>query len=489
MPKYISIEDIQSNKELQNKITWQVRTRYTDSETYMSEKRRLFQYRYSKFTNPADSETDKIKIHLLFQHLKAFISTYYTEGLTAGFVGAEFLDDDYAYMLETCYKKDIVTMNKKQKDFFHIMNIWFYGVSILMKDWYDNVNQTIKYSVVSPEYRLPDPNGNLVKGFRYHMFDFSITMEEMKQANKESKSWPIYINLDKINKTTDEAKQTSDRKKEDRNLWTANTDEQYHGTRVFMEREGVKYIADFFNNRNVIGRRERIQPISKEEKKYPHIIPFPVEVTNAFPLENDPCGMWLAELVLSFQKAKNRLMNMALRKEERNSWFQLLLADISKIQDIDLLAERPTDWPIIIPFNGEMWPLNGDVVRPVIDGIKADQSTLNLSSILDIEAQSQTGFTSQNRWLPFNPAGSLWEAKMQQVNSNLIFSLDSECISRWEVNFVKNMWLRWLKEFLPENEKKYARIGSGIASNEVMIDGKDIRDHWDPDVYVESKNY
>jgi hypothetical protein len=58
-----------------------------------------------------------------------------------------------------------------------------------------------------------------------------------------------------------------------------------------MEREGVKYIADFFNGRNVIGRRERIQPVSKEEKKYPHIIPFPVEVTNAFPLENDPCGM------------------------------------------------------------------------------------------------------------------------------------------------------------------------------------------------------
>jgi hypothetical protein len=34
-----------------------------------------------------------------------------------------------------------------------------------------------------------------------------------------------------------------------------------------------------------------------------------------------------------------------------------------------------------------MGALNGDVVRPVIDGIKADQSTLNLSNILDIEAQ------------------------------------------------------------------------------------------------------
>lgn len=487
MPKYITIEDINSNKELHDKITWKIRTRYQDSETYMSKKRELFQYWYSKFTNPADSETDKIKIHLLFQHLKAFISTYYTEGLTAWFIGTEFLDDDYAYMLETCYKKDMVTMKKKQKDFFNILNIGFYGVSLAMKSSYDNINQTITYDIVSPEYWLPDPTGNLVRGFKYHMFDFSISKQEMEDINKQSKSWPIYTNLDKINKTTDEAKQHNDKKKEDRDLWTANDDTDFHGTRAFFEREGVKYIADFFNGRNIISRRERVMPVSDEEKKNPSLIPHPVEVYNAFPLENDPCGVGLAELVLSFQKAKNRLMNMSLRKEERNSWFQLLLADISKIQDIDMLAERPTDWPIIIPFNWEMWPLNGDVVRPVIDGIKADQSTLNLASVLDVEAQAQTGFTATNRWLPFWPDISLGEAKMQQVNSNLLFSLDSECISRWEVNFVKNIWLRGLKEHLPENEKKYARIGNGIASNEVMIDGKDIRDHNDPDIYVEPK--
>lgn len=487
MPKYLTIEDIKSDESLQNKIIWQIKNWYQDSETYMSEKRRLFQYRYSKLTNPADSETDKIKIHLFFQHLKAFISTYYVEWLTAGFVWAEFLDDDYAYMLETCYKKDIDTMNKKQKDFFHIMNIGFYGVSLLMKDGYDEINKTVKYSVVSPEYRLPDPQWNIIKWFRYHMFDFSITREEIDAINKESKTGDIYINVDKYSKVYEESETFTDTKKEQRSLGTGINNDSINWTRVFMERNGVKYVCDMFNNRSVIGRRERIMPVSEEEKKYPSLIPFPVVVVNAFPLENDPCGISLAELVLSFQNAKNRLMNMALRKEERNSGFQILLADISKIQDIDLLAERPTDWPIIVPFNWEMWPLNGDVIRPVMDWIRADQTTLNLANVLDFEAQSNSWFTASNRWLPFWPDVSLWEAKMQQVNSNLIFSLDSECISWWEVSFVKDVWLRSLKEFLPDNEKKYARIGSGIASNEVMIDGKDIRDHWDPDIFVESR--
>jgi hypothetical protein len=32
-------------------------------------------------------------------------------------------------------------------------------------------------------------------------------------------------------------------------------------------------------------------PVSDEEKKYPTLIPFPVEVVNAFPLADDPCGI------------------------------------------------------------------------------------------------------------------------------------------------------------------------------------------------------
>jgi hypothetical protein len=74
-----------------------------------------------------------------------------------------------------------------------------------------------------------------------------------------------------------------------------------------------------FNNRTVLGRREEIRPVDEAERKNPSLIPFPVEVYNASPLENDPCGIGLAELILDFQNAKNRLMNLDLRKEEWNA--------------------------------------------------------------------------------------------------------------------------------------------------------------------------
>jgi hypothetical protein len=88
---------------------------------------------------------------------------------------------------------------------------------------------------------------------------------------------------------------------------------------VFLERDGRKYICDVFNKQSLIGRWEEIKPVDDVEKKNPHRIPFPVEVYNAFPLEDDPCGLGLAELILDFQNAKNRLMNLTLRKEEWNA--------------------------------------------------------------------------------------------------------------------------------------------------------------------------
>jgi hypothetical protein len=481
------MKDIQSDENLAKDIIWWVQTRYRESEEYMGNKRKLFQYWYEKFTNPADSQTDKIKIHILFQQLKAFISTYYSEGMSVEFIGREFLDDDFAYMLEVCAKYDYEKMNKRQKDFFHIMNIWFYGVSILMKTWYDNINNTITYDVVSPNYWLPDPKGNVIDWFRYHMFDFQISQEEIDAINSQSTTWPVYVNVDKYSKTNIGKTEIEDRNKKARQINSSIINDVYQGTRVFMEYKGCKYVADFFSERGVIGRWEKIQPVTKEEKKNPSIIPFPVQVVNAFPLEDDPCGIGLAEMVLSFQNAKNRLMNLALKKEEWNAWFRVLLADISRIQDIDLLAERPTNGPIIIPYDGNLAPLTNNIVQPVMDGIQADQSTINLANILDQEAQISTWWTSQQRGMPFWPNISATEAKMQQVNSNIIFRIDSEVIGWWETGFWRDMWLRWLKEFLPANQKKFARIGNGLVSTDVEITKQDMDEHWEPDIIVQSK--
>lgn len=486
----IKFDRILSDDKLNKKMVSQIKIRHTESETFMSKKRKLYKEWYSKYTNPASTETQMIKINMLHQHMKAFISTYYENWLNVGMVGREFLDDDYAYMLETIAKNDYTLMNKKQKDFINMFNVGFYGASLAVKNWYDAVNDVIKYDIFSPDYWLPDVNGNIVKWFKYHMFDFTIGKTEIDNINaiaERNGEDPVYRNIDKYTTVSDWAKQITNNKRTDRGLWWETIDtESYDGTRCFIEREGIKYMIEIFSNQSIIGKFEAIQPVDDVERKNPELIPFPVEVYNAFVLDSDPTGIGLAELVLSFQNAKNRLLNLSLRTEEWNAWFKVLLADISKITDIELLGEKPIDWPIIVPFDWGLWPLNGDVVRPVMDGIRSEQSTLNLANLLDNEAQWQTGYTDINRGIA-QSGGTLGQDKMAQVNSNLMFSLDSEVISRGEVNFWKNMWLRWLKEFLPQNKKKYARIGNGIASNEVMISGKDIYEHNDPDIIVESK--
>jgi len=156
-------------------------------------------------------------------------------------------------------------------------------------------------------------------GFRYHMFDFSIGKEEIENINKRSSSGLIYFNIDNYTNGIDEANAITNKEKEDRALSSAFVPELYEGTNVLLERDGVKYMCDTFNSRSEIGRWERIMPVDKKEEKYPSLIPFPVVVVNMFPLENDPCGIGLAELIISFQNAKNRLTNMSLKKEEWNA--------------------------------------------------------------------------------------------------------------------------------------------------------------------------
>ncbi len=73
----IKFDTILSNDKLNKKITGKIKTWYMESEQFMSKKRKLYKEWLSKYTNPAVTESQQIKINMLHQHMKAFISTYY----------------------------------------------------------------------------------------------------------------------------------------------------------------------------------------------------------------------------------------------------------------------------------------------------------------------------------------------------------------------------------------------------------------------------
>ena len=71
--------------------------------------------------------------------------------------------------------------------------------------------------------------------------------------------------------------------------------------------------------------------------------------------------MGYAELILDFQNAKNRLLNLALIQEEDEAGYGQFLADITKIPNLDLLAERNPNGPTFIPARGNATGITGAI--------------------------------------------------------------------------------------------------------------------------------
>ena len=83
--------------------------------------------------------------------------------------------------------------------------------------------------------------------------------------------------------------------------------------------------------------------MGKEENKCPALAPDPVNVSNLFPLEGDPHGMGNGELIMDKQNAINRMVNMALIKEQREAGFLHYIVDTSVVSNINYLKTRPID--------------------------------------------------------------------------------------------------------------------------------------------------
>lgn len=183
----------------------------------------------------------------------------------------------------------------------------------------------------------------MFNGWRYNYFSVISNINTLIEANHEAKR-EIYVNLDKINKGRS-SEQESLQSSRDQNA-LVDTSEGREETINLIHGEtiigGYKYAVTLDANITTIIRLELLKPRTKAEKRNPLLVPWNFQVCNVFPLRGDPAGMGYAELILDFQNAKNRLLNLALIQEEDEAGYGQFIADINKIVNIDLLAERNT---------------------------------------------------------------------------------------------------------------------------------------------------
>lgn len=480
----ITQEDIQTNPELRRDILNYIETSYTDAELNVKQKLLAFEDWYNKYTKPEIFKTTYVKFYLIHQHLEMFIATFKDADLAVSFTGRTISDDDQAYKLEKAAEYDEEAMGKKRKDFFHLWNVGFYGSSVRAKVGYNKNKKIMEYLNISPLYWKPDPNGNpLDDNYKFHFFDMTSTLSELMSVNKVNKD--TYFNLDLIQEDPDDREGHNEKKTkrllQDQQLYR----DRFRITQAYMEINGRKYLITLANQNSLIIRWEEIKAVTPEEKKDPSMIPFPISVTNLFPLEDDPFGMGYAELILDYQNAKNRLMNLAVIKEQENAGFEQVLVDIGKIANLELLTEKAENGRIYIPAEGDTWPLS-NAIAPIRSD-RVDPNTVNLIDKLDFEAQMETGMTALQRGVGTQPGTTFGEAKIQQINSNIKFSLNAELIAYGEEDFWKKLWYRTLLENMSDTDEKIFRIGTDLDWSTIKLKKIDMLSGIDPDIRVVSR--
>lgn len=488
---YMDKENILGDEELQQDIVWYLQEKYNNSFTYVEEKRRNFHNRQLMLSDPSRAlNTDYVKVYSALQMRKSFIATFMDDDIQVEFEWRTYADDERAYKLQLAASYDKEAMEKRKKDFMHYTHIFDYGTGIRVLEWYDEVKKCPEYKNVDPMGWLPDPSGSSVWVFEYHMFEGINTIQNLKNINK----WitDIYFNIDQISEESliDTYNEWYREQERERRLLTSYVDfrKEINLLDVFIEIYGHKYLITLANNRQLIIRFERIQAVTSEEKKNPSLIPFPINITTIFPIKEDPFGFAPLEGIIDKQNAQNRLLNLAIIQEQEKV-FQKFLVDTNMMPNLDVLAQQNTNGHMYIPVvNIPRESMKGvwGAVSPLNEGNWADPNKLNLSDRMDLLMQEQTGFTDQNRGL-VTPDQTLWQARIQQQNSNLQFSLDASQLHLWERDFWLNIWYRTQKQYISDTNKKIFRIGTQLASVKLEITTTDFLSWIDPDIKVESK--
>ena len=480
----ITKEDVLSNNDLYEDILSVLEENRNEWYQFVSEKREQFIERQKKITNPSVYKTSHIKIHTAQQQRKAFVATFYNNDLQISFQGQDMWDDEQAKKIEMLAEFDKLVMKKDKKDFIRLNHIFDYWVGIELKTGYDKVTNTPTYEVVNPMYWIPDKNGNTINNdFEYHIFEMTTTKNQLERVNKSSET---YFNLDKIttqsiwNKTAEEMK--NHRLLNDIEDWRRTIEIHNH----FIMLNGRKYIATTTNTRSLLIRFEEIKPITSEEKKNPYLVQFPVVVTNKYPLDNDPFWLWDLELILDKQNAINRISNLNLMKHEYDAGFKHVVVDVSKITNPDLLKTRP-DWgPIYVPARSSQGEPISNATAPIETFSNVSTDSYNALQYLETEAGKETLFTEANRGVA-QANQTLWQAKMQQQNSNLVFWLDADMLSVGIINFRRTIRYRSIQENFTSSKWKVFRVGNGLFGKTVKFKKNDIISWYDPDIKVVSK--
>lgn len=398
-------------------------------------------------------EKESIGDTTFFNVVWAYMARTYTERPISTFEAKEFnqMQKYFVENLNAVKDTDLESEDFENARFQMKFDTYRYGAGIMALTGWDWVAKRPIFEVVKPQCVIPDPDGN----YQDKIYNF-IGFETQKRKSQ----LPDYYDLDSLTFTK---KITAN----DASLESANNvldisndqhnpvyDVYYH----FTTYEGDKYLVVTGNNDSVILYMEKLQAVTKEEKKENNLIPFPVLINNWRPDRSTIFGQRLATVCKNIQMAIVLIQNLRYKKDKAELYPMYLYNTrlIKRPADLDMGFNK------FIPTNPDDGENINNAIAPFPKDVRSDNSE-NITNMLQTNISRSTSGIGWNVSQGTTPESrqTLGVQEMVQNSTDVSIALDDKIQTWFDRDFLR-LWLRSYLENFESGDKKIAKVKTGM---------------------------
>lgn len=450
----------------------QLQKEYQQSYNFVNQKRQLFRDRLKDYTN-VSLDKDKIYVRLIYSVMQTLLAIQYEDRLTADFVGRQLWADDVASQLNSLAEFDFDEMELDVKWLKLERDRLFFGVGILVFDHWDAVKKHAVYRRASPLVWVPDCNPDDIDWDKYHQFELEVSMDYLKSRG--------CYNLAKLEKGLIEQEKESSKQAyhSNRALTTqVNTDNipvRYCFTNIGWDKFFI--ISALWNS--VILEMTKLDAVLEEEKKNKRNIEFPVFVFHYSPLDYDPFGVSVPDLLADKQRALQLLLNLEKTKARQAAYGGIYAVDTNRINMNDLTRPSTTT-----RYIGIKW---GDLTNAVVEipRSRPDQDVAMVAQ--QIKQQASLDISIDERSLGISGWANITATENQRIQKNA--NLKQILNTRVKYNTWKRFWKDWYRRYyenFKRTDEKNIIINTKVSMKPIVVKRKDIVSGYDLDIKIVS---
>lgn len=402
-----------------------------------------------------DFNDDEIKSNMIYSYINQAMSVYYQDERSVVYTW-DYLIDDIIDNLNNTAQSDYNNMWLNEIQQAQLLDCLVYGVWIIMKTWFNEVECLPELKTIDPLSRYPDPYcWNNEQQARWHWFMMRTSLNEIKQAGNYSESECELLkakNIENENSARDNAAgQVND-------LWfTDDTviDVYYHFTQI----DGKKYMYTTDADCQYLLRWEEILQTDDDAKQW--VSYWPINIKWFSPKRWLPYGISMIDILKDKQRAKDFFLRLKKLKAAKEALWGDMIIDTSKGLNPTRIKDNHY-WLRIHPVTLQQWERLDNVMYQ----LPQERLTTNLmdSFTQDVDQNSYvgTGISSASLWVQSEQNITATEVKTSQANANIRLLLYMVIQSMADQRFWEILWYNQMVIHMKESDKKYVTINDWL---------------------------